>query len=257
VLGSDFACELSLFRARGSYVCGEETALLQALEGRRGDPRLRPPYPTESGLWGRPTVVHNVETLANVPIVLRLGAEAYASLGTAACSGTAVLSLNHAFRRPGLLEVEFGTPLRVAIEAAGGEDLEAVLLGGPMGSVVGREEWDVPICYDAMGRRGIQLGHGGLVGLPAGTDWRALFLHLLEFASEESCGRCVPCRLGSAQALRVAKAGGGAEARAGVARLLEVMEQASLCAFGQLVPGPLRQLLERHGERALTSGAER
>lgn len=247
-LGSGRSFEVSVVPGRGSYVCGEETALLNALEGRRGEVRLRPPYPVERGYRGRPTVVNNVETLANVPIVLAMGAERYARLGTAACSGTKVLSLNAGFARPGLVEVEFGTPLRAVIEEAGGADLAAVLLGGPMGSLLPASAWDVPICYAAMAERGIQLGHGGLVAVPQGTDFLRLLRHGLRFLRDESCGRCAPCALGSRAAFALASGALDARTRAELSRLFDVMEQASLCAFGQLVPRPLRDLLERSVE---------
>jgi len=250
VLGSGESFEVSVVSGRGSYVCGEETALLNALEGRRGEVRLRPPYPTEHGYAGRPTVVNNVETLANVPIVLGMGAERYAGLGTPACSGTKVLSLNAGFARPGLVEVEFGTPLRAVIEDAGGAAPAAVVLGGPMGSILAPDAWDVPICYAAMAERGIQLGHGGLVAVPKGTDFAELLRHGLRFMSEESCGRCAPCALGSRAALARARGDLDASSRAELQRLFGVMEQASLCAFGQLVPGPLRALLERCADHA-------
>ena len=250
LLGSGRPFEVSVISGQGSYVCGEETALLNALEGRRGEVRLRPPYPAERGYAGRPTVINNVETLANVPIVLAMGAERYASLGTAACSGTKVLSFNAGFARPGLVEVEFGTPLRAVIEEAGGASLAAVWLGGPMGSFVPSEGWDVPVCYAAMAERGIQLGHGGLVALPKHTDLAELLRHGLRFMGEESCGRCSACALGSRAALALAGGDLDAPSRAGLQRLFGAMEQASLCAFGQLVPGPLRALLERCGGRA-------
>jgi NADH:ubiquinone oxidoreductase subunit F (NADH-binding) len=248
LLGSSHAFEVSVVSGRGSYVCGEETALLNALEGRRGEVRIRPPYPAEHGWRGLPTVVNNVETLANIPVVLGMGADAYARLGTQACSGTKVLSLNAGFARPGLVEVEFGTPLRTVIEEAGGHGLAAVLLGGPMGSVLPPEVWDVPICYVAMAQRGIQLGHGGLVAVPEGTDFAALLRHWLRFMSEESCGRCAPCALGSRAALARAAGNLDAQTRDELRRLFDTMEQASLCAFGQLLPGPLRALLGRCGE---------
>jgi NADH:ubiquinone oxidoreductase subunit F (NADH-binding) len=247
MLGGGQKFEVSVVSGRGSYVCGEETALLNALEGRRGEVRLRPPYPAERGYAGRPTVINNVETLANVPIVLGMGAERYASLGTSACPGTKILSLNAGFARPGLVEVEFGTPLRAVIEEAGGADLVAVALGGPMGSIVPVDAWDVPICYAAMAERGIQLGHGGLVAIPRGADFVQLLRHGLSFMRDESCGRCAPCALGSRAALSRAERALDAHARAELLRLFAVMEQASLCAFGQLVPGPLRVLLERCG----------
>jgi NADH:ubiquinone oxidoreductase subunit F (NADH-binding) len=256
MLGSGEPFEVSVFSGRGSYVCGEETALLNALEGRRGEVRLRPPYPAERGYAGRPTVVNNVETLANVPIVLAMGAERYACLGTASCSGTKVLSFNAGFARPGLVEVEFGTPLHAVIEDAGGAGLAAVLLGGPMGSLVPASAWDVPICYAAMAERGIQLGHGGLVAVPEGTNFAQLLRHGLRFMSDESCGRCTPCALGSRAALALAHGNLGAPARAQLRRLFGVMEQASLCAFGQLVPGPLRTMLDRCSERASASDSE-
>jgi NADH:ubiquinone oxidoreductase subunit F (NADH-binding) len=247
LLGSGHAFEVSVFSGHGSYVCGEETALLNALEGRRGEVRIRPPYPAQHGFRGLPTVVQNVETLANLPIILRMGANAYARLGTRECSGTKVMSLNADFARPGLLEVEFGTPLRAVIEEAGGTALAAVLLGGPMGSVLGPDAWDVPICYAAMSQRGIQLGHGGLVAVREGTDFAALLRHWLRFMSEESCGRCVPCALGSRSALARASQALDARNRGELRRLFDTMEQASLCAFGQLLPGPLRALLARCG----------
>lgn len=254
ILGSDFAFDVSVFPGMGSYVCGEETALLNAIEGYRGEVRLRPPYPAVEGLHGMPTVVNNVETLANVPAILSLGADAYARLGTASSSGTKALCLNHGFARPGIVEVEFGITLREVIEEAGGgssgEPLAAVLVGGPMGSVVLPDQWDVPICYAAMAERDIQLGHGGLVALPQGTDFRALLLHWATFMRDESCGKCVPCRLGSKRAHEMlGVAAPGAVLRSELERLLDVIAEGSLCAFGQLVPKPMRQLIDHFGDR--------
>lgn len=236
----------------GSYVCGEETALLAAVEGRRGEARPRPPYPAEHGLHGAPTVVNNVETLACVPAILEAGPEVFAALGTAQSRGTKAMCLSRGFARPGIVEVEFGTPLRAVIEAGGGgcRPLAAVLLGGPMGSLVPPEQWDVPVCAAAMAERGIRLGHGGIVAIPEDADPAALLRHLLAFAARESCGRCLPCGLGAARALALAQQ--GPAAREPLARILHLMEQASLCGFGQLVPGPMRELLDRFGERALS-----
>lgn len=249
VLGSGFEFDVEVVPGFGSYVCGEETALLNAVEGRRGEVRLRPPYPAEAGLYGLPTVVNNVETLVDGRAILADGPDAYRARGTAESAGTKALCLNVGFARPGILEVEFGTPLSAAIEAAGGgadgRDPEAVILGGPMGSVLGPESWDVPICYGAMGRRGIQLGHGGLVAVPEGADWGALLEHWLVFMAHESCGRCVPCRLGSGRALERVREGAWRDDSAPLERLFEVMEEASLCAFGRSMPGPMRSILER------------
>jgi NADH:ubiquinone oxidoreductase subunit F (NADH-binding)/NADH:ubiquinone oxidoreductase subunit E len=251
-----FPFEISIFPGMGSYVCGEETAMLNAIEGLRGEVQIRPPYPTIEGLYGKPTVVNNVETLVNVAAILEKGAEAYAALGTAASSGTKAMCLNHGFARPGIVEVEFGTPLRSLIEEAGGstdgKPLEAVILGGPMGSLILPDRWDVPICYGTMAQQGIQLGHGGLVALPEGTDYRTLLEHWLKFMVDESCGKCVPCRLGSQKAWNLVREGLQPQSRSQLDRLFEVMEQGSLCAFGQSMPAPMRQMLEYFGDRIFT-----
>jgi NADH:ubiquinone oxidoreductase subunit F (NADH-binding) len=232
----------------GSYVCGEETALIQSLEGRRGEARPRPPYPVERGLFGRPTVVNNVETLVAVPWIAAEGAAAYRSLGTEDCPGTKAICLNHGFARPGVVEVEIGTSLRRAIHELGGgardgRPLAGVLLGGPMGSVLLPEEWDVPLDPVALAARGIQLGHGGIVALPHGTDWRALLVQLLGFMAEESCGACVPCRLGSRRALELARRLDQPGAAARLRELLHLVSDTSLCGFGQYLPNPAAQLL--------------
>jgi NADH:ubiquinone oxidoreductase subunit F (NADH-binding) len=258
ILGPGFSFVLQVFTGKGSYVCGEETAMLNAIEGLRGEVRLRPPYPADSGLFGLPTLVDNVETLCNVPWIVRHGATAYRALGTAESSGTKAICLNHGFGRPGIVEVEFGTPLRTVINqfahgGAAGVELEAVLMGGPMGSVVGPGDWDVSICYDAMALRGLSLGHGGIVAVPQGTDWDALLQHWLEFMAHESCGKCVPCRLGSKRALALARSASGADRISSLDSLFALMEDASLCAFGRLMPGPMRQIMNHRG--ASTPGA--
>lgn len=261
ILDRDFNLEISVFPAMGSYVCGEETAMFNAIEGLRGEVQIRPPYPTEKGLYGQPTVVNNVETLVNIPFIVERGAEAYAQLGTPASSGTKAICLNHGFARPGILEVEFGTSLQEVIDEAGGsfdgQPLEAVILGGPMGSVLVPSQWDVPICYEAMKQRGIELGHGGLVALPQGTDFHALLEHWLEFMKDESCGKCIPCRLGSEKASHLVKNSQiNPYCKTELERLLEVMEQASLCAFGQYMPSPMKQIIEHFGERIFLSGGQ-
>jgi NADH-quinone oxidoreductase subunit F len=247
ICGSRFDFEVRVVRGEGSYVCGEETALLEALEGRRGEPRVRPPYPTSHGFQGRPTVVNNVETLVTAAWIARAGPDAHRALGTRASPGTKALSLNAGFERPGIVEVEFGTSLAdVIADAAGARPPLAVALGGPMGSVLLRGEWDVPICWDAMRARGIELGHGGVVAIPEGADLRALALAGLEFMADESCGKCVPCRMGSQRALELARA----DERERALELLDVIAAASLCPFGQNIPGPIAKLL-----RALDAAA--
>ena len=246
--------DVSVFPGMGSYVCGEETAMLNAMEGLRGEVRLRPPYPVVEGLFGKPTVVNNVETFANVPWILERGADAYAAMGTKASPGTKAICLNHGFALSGILEVEFGRSLREVIEldaggGAHGQKLEAVLIGGPMGSVAIPSQWDVPVCYQAMAQQKLILGHAGLVAVPEGTDLRALLLHWLEFMADESCGKCVPCRLGSRRALDLLNGAAGREVVPELSRLMDIMAQASLCAFGQLMPGPMSQMLENFGGR--------
>ena len=258
VLGSKFAFEVSVCPGMGSYVCGEETAMLNAIEGWRGEVRIRPPYPAVEGLYGKPTVVNNVETLVSIPFIVERGPEKFAAFGTGRSKGTKVFSLNHGFARPGLVEVEFGiTLLEVIAEAgkgAGGVRLEAAILGGPMGSVLRPHEWGVPVCYVHMAGQGIQLGHGGLVAIPEGTDFRALLEHWLEFMMDESCGKCVPCRLGSKRAWRALREQQGAACRTRLKRLFEVMEAGSLCAFGQSMPRPMRKLVEIFGDRIFRPG---
>ncbi len=256
ILGSEatFPFEISIFPGMGSYVCGEETAMLNAIEGLRGEVQIRPPYPTQEGLYGKPTVVDNVETLVNIAPILDKGAEAYSALGTRDSSGTKAMCLNHGFARPGIVEVEFGTTLRELIEEAGGsangKPLEAVILGGPMGSLLLPEQWDVPICYELMAQQGIELGHGSLVALPEGTDYRALLEHWLKFMRDESCGKCVPCSLGSQKAWHLVRDRiHQPECRSQLERLFEVMEQGSLCAFGQYMPEAMRQMIQYFGDR--------
>ena len=240
IRGSRFDFDVRVVRGEGSYVCGEETALLEALEGRRGEVRLRPPYPTSHGLRGCPTVVNNVETLVTAAWIARAGPDAYQALGTRESPGTKALSLNAGFERPGIVEVEFGASLAEVVgAAAGAKPPVALALGGPMGSILLRGEWDVPICRETMRARGIELGHGGLVAIPEDADFRALALGWLEFMADESCGKCVPGRMGSRRALELARAG----ERDGTLELLDVISAASLCPFGQSIPGPIRKIL--------------
>ena len=251
MMGRGPAFDVTVFIGMGSYVCGEETALLNTIEGFRGEVRPRPPYPVESGLFGHPTVVNNVETLVNVPWIVEHGGEAYRALGTEASPGTKAMCLNAGFARPGIVEVELGTPLRAVLDEAGGADgLLAVLLGGPMGSVVRPRDWDVPIAHDEMSDRGVELGHGGVVAVPGDADLGALLGHWLTFMADESCGKCVPCRVGSGRLRDMARDGRRSRDSAGFDRLLHVVEQGSLCAFGQRMPVPIRELVALIDETA-------
>ncbi len=247
ICGASFSFDVHVVSGHGSYVCGEETALLNAIERRRGEVRVRPPYPAVQGLYGQPTVVNNIETLVNIPWILERGAAAFRSLGTPASPGTKAFCFNQGFARPGIVEAEFGLSLRELVEThgGGGRDgipLAGIALGGPMGSILLPEEWDVSIDYPALAKRGIQSGHGGLVALPAGSDWRQLMVHWLEFMVAESCGKCVPCRLGSAQALALAQQADTGEAHRRLPALLDLIASTSLCGFGQSIPAPVERL---------------
>ncbi len=247
VCGSAFSFEVRIVTGHGSYVCGEETALLNAIEGRRGEVRVRPPYPAAQGLYGQPTVVNNIETLVNIPWIVERGAEAFRKLGTSSSPGTKAFCFNQGFARPGIVEAEFGLSLRELVEVHGGggrgsAPLAGIALGGPMGSILLPGEWDVRLDYRELAERGIHAGHGGLVALPAGTDWQALLLHWLEFMVAESCGKCVPCRLGSAQALDLVQQGTAAEVAGKLPALLDLIATTSLCGFGQSMPAPIERL---------------
>ncbi len=258
-LGKGKPFEVEVVRGMGSYVCGEETALLGAIEGMRGEVWPRPPYPIEAGVFGKPTVVDNVETLNNLPWIMAHGPAAFAAMGTPDSKGTKALCFNKGFATPGIVEIEFGMSLRDAIfnlggGGAGGAELEAVLVGGPMGSIVTPDQWDTPICFVTMAKRGINLGHAGLVAIPKPADWRAMLRHLLAFMRDESCGKCVPCRLGSSRAYEMAMSGLSRGDRPNLERILALMKEASLCAFGRETPGPVRTILEKFGDRVFSEG---
>ncbi len=232
VLG-DFRVEVIC--GAGSYVAGEESALLRAIEGMRAEPRPKPPFPAQSGLWGLPTVVQNVETLCVVPWVVREKRK----------GNTKAFCVAGAVARPGVVEAELGTRLSDLLErgAAGpelGKNWRMALVGGPMGRVVPRSQFDLSLDYDTFPG----MGHGGIVVLEDEVPIRALAEHLFDFASSESCGSCAPCRIGTAQ-LRDVKSLPALE------RLLDTLERGSLCGFGQGVPQPLRDLIEHYGEEVL------
>ncbi|HMD73285.1 MAG TPA: NADH-ubiquinone oxidoreductase-F iron-sulfur binding region domain-containing protein, partial [Steroidobacteraceae bacterium] len=233
LLGDGF--DVEVVSGAGSYTCGEETALLSSIEGLRGEPRPRPPYPAQSGLWGKPTVVQNVETLAIVPWIAR----------TRQGSGTKALSLSGAVARPTIVEVRLGTSLIRVLEEAGlgppsGRSWKMALVGGPMGRVVPASRFDVPLSFDSLPG----MGHAGVVVLDDTVSPRALAEHLFAFAAAESCGSCTPCRVGTSLL-------GGVHERAVLERLLSTLEMGSLCGFGAGVPRPIRDLLEHFGEKVL------
>ena len=251
--GIDF--DVEVFRGVGSYVAGEETSLIASMEGRRGEVRPRPPFPTSSGLDGQPTVVNNVETLSALPWIVSRGGAAYAALGAGASRGTKVVCLSATFTHPGAYEIELGTSLREVVEGLGGgladgEPLRAVQVGGPLGGFLAPTELDVPITFEDLLAAGVDLGHGSLIAIGERIDPPELLAHIWGFVAAESCGACAPCRLGSARGLAAARelAAGGDGPEYG--STLETMRAASLCAFGRGVPGVIRSLERVYPELA-------
>jgi NADH:ubiquinone oxidoreductase subunit F (NADH-binding)/NADH:ubiquinone oxidoreductase subunit E len=247
IRGSGFSFDVTVLEGAGSYVVGEETALLACIEGLRGTVSARPPFPAVSGLFGLPTVVNNVETLANIPFVARAGADAYAALSPGASSGSKLVCFNERFANPGVYEVRFGTSLRELCEdvAGGVRDglaLKALQIGGPLGGILPASLLDTTFDFDQLAAVGCMVGHGGIVGFDERTDMRELARHLLHFGAAESCGKCFPCRIGLRRAHEMF-ADGRAVERARLEELLEALEVGSLCAHGGGMPAPIRSLL--------------
>jgi NADH-quinone oxidoreductase subunit F len=248
-IAGDTGFRFELVRGAGSYVCGEETALLNSIEGLRPEVRVRPPYPAQEGLFGRPTLVSNVETFACVPWILRHGGTAYAALGTAASTGTKLVCLDHSFRSPGVYEIEMGLALDTLLHALGGgfrRPVKALQIGGPLGGVVPvGATGGLTLDFESFARAGYLLGHASVVAIPADFPMRDFLAHLFAFASEESCGKCVPCRLGTRRGhawLRDATVEHPIDAGA-FDDLLEALALGSLCALGGGLPLPIRNVL--------------
>lgn len=235
----DFTVEV--FNGRGSYICGEETALIQSLEGKRPEVQARPPYPTEHGLFGRPTLLNNVETFVSVPWIISSGAEAYYELGFSKSRGTKAVSLNSLFARPGLYEVDFGTSLRHIVENIGGGltagTLKGVLVGGPLAGIIPPHLLDTPFAFEELRSIGGSVGHGGIVVFDEHTSIPELVHHVFSFGAYESCGKCTPCRLGSRriETLFQQIVSGRAAGRANEAefrRIVDALKLTSLCGHG-------------------------
>lgn len=250
------AFSIDVVEGAGSYVCGEETALLESLEGRRGIVRAKPPYPAVEGLHRKPTIVSNVLTFATVPAILARGGAWHASMGTERSRGTIVLQIGGRVRQPGLVEIPFGMTLRAALDEFGGgmapgASFKAVQVGGPLGSLFPASKLDIPICYDAFAESGAILGHGGIVVYDDSTDMVDLARHFMAFTADESCGKCTPCRIGSVRArelLELVQSGRAkAEDLALLADLGETMKTASLCALGGRAPYPVMTAIEHFG----------
>jgi formate dehydrogenase iron-sulfur subunit len=249
----DYPFDLEVVVGAGSYVCGEETALLESLEGRRGVVLAKPPYPAESGLYGKPTIVSNVLTFATIPNILANGGAWHASLGTEGSRGTMVLQLGGRVKQPGLVEIPFGLTLHDVLDRFGsgmapGSQFKAVQVGGPLGSLFPESQLDIPICYDAFAEAGAILGHGGIVVYDADTNMVELARHFMAFTADESCGKCTPCRVGSVRGReileRIQRDQGTAEDLILLSDLGETMKATSLCALGGRAPYPVLTAIE-------------
>jgi NADH:ubiquinone oxidoreductase subunit F (NADH-binding)/NADH:ubiquinone oxidoreductase subunit E len=257
--------EVEVVEGAGSYVVGEETALLASLQGFRGTVSARPPFPAERGYHGKPTVVHNVETLCNIPYIALHGAEAYAALSPGATPGTKLVCLNDRFVRPGMYEVRFGMTMAEICEGLGGglvdgHAIKAVQIGGPLGGILPGWRLDTPFDFDQLAAEGCMVGHGSILAFDERTDIRALARHLLAFGAHESCGKCFPCRIGLHRAFEMVDRPGEVD-RDRLEALLETLELGSLCAHGGGMPAPIRSLIahwpEELGVRAPAPEPER
>ena len=253
--GFDFDVELHL--GAGSYVCGEETAMLESLEGKAGIVRYKPPLPAISGLFGKPTVVNNVVTLASVPNIMNLGGEKYASFGVNRSTGTLAFQLAGNIKRGGLVEKAFGITLRELIQdwgdgTASGRPVKAVQVGGPLGAYIPEEQLDTPLDYEAFIEIGAMVGHGGIVVFDDTADMAQQARFAMEFCAVESCGKCTPCRIGSTRGVEVIdRMVEGIEREDNYDLLVELcdtMEDASLCAMGGMTPFPVRSVLKYFAE---------
>lgn len=252
IFGSGFNFSLQIKEGAGAFVCGEETALMASIEGRRGMPRPRPPFPAQSGLWHRPSNINNVETLANVPQILLRGGHWFASIGTEKSKGTKVFALTGKINNTGLVEVPMGVSLREIIYDIGGgissgKEFKAVQIGGPSGGCIPASLLDLPVDYDSLLEAGAMMGSGGLVVMDSDTCMVDLARFFLNFTQRESCGKCTPCREGTKRMLeileRITQGEGKSEDIGLLEELGETIKQTSLCGLGQTAPNPVLSTL--------------
>jgi len=248
ILGTDFSFELSIKEGAGAFVCGEETALMQSIEGKRGMPSIRPPYPAESGLWGKPTNINNVETWANIPWIIKNGGEAFKAIGMEKSSGTKVFALAGKIAGSGLIEVPMGITLRDIIYKVGGgmkteKPFKAVQLGGPSGGCIPADLLDIPVDYDSITATGAIMGSGGMVVMDSGTCMVDVARYFLNFTQNESCGKCTFCRIGTRRMLeilnRITEGKGELEDLDRLEELALNINKGSLCGLGQTAPNPV------------------
>ncbi|MBC7263016.1 MAG: NADH-quinone oxidoreductase subunit NuoF [Chloroflexi bacterium] len=252
ILGSGHTFHLTLKEGAGAFVCGEETALMASIEGRRGEPRPRPPFPAVSGLWGKPSNINNVKSYANVPQIILKGADWFSSIGTPRSTGTAIFALTGKINNTGLVEVPMGITLGEIIFDIGGgvpdgKKFKAVQTGGPLGGCLGVEALNVPVDFDSLKEVGAVMGSGGMIVVDETTCMVEFAKFFLDFATAESCGKCVPCRVGGKRLLevltRITEGKGTMQDLDTIQQIAQGMESASLCALGQLTPGPVKAAL--------------
>jgi len=248
ILGTSFNLDLEIRLGAGAFVCGEETALIASIEGKRGTPRPRPPYPSVKGLWGKPTVINNVETLANIPVIFVKGAEWFSRIGTQTSKGTKVFAVTGKVKNSGLVEVPMGITLREIVYDIGGgtfsnKPVKAVQTGGPSGGVIPVECLDTPVDYENLQKLGSIMGSGGMIVMDEDDCMVDIAKFYLKFCVEESCGKCAPCRIGGTQMLaileRISEGKGKIEDLAYLKRIAFAMQKASLCGLGQTASNPV------------------
>jgi NADH:ubiquinone oxidoreductase subunit F (NADH-binding)/(2Fe-2S) ferredoxin/Pyruvate/2-oxoacid:ferredoxin oxidoreductase delta subunit len=253
ILGSDFSFDIELRLGAGAFVCGEETALLASIEGKRGMPIPRPPFPAVKGLWGKPTVINNVETWANIPMIILKGSAWFSSIGTETTKGTKVFALTGKINNSGLIEVPMGTTLREIIYDIGGgmrngKKFKAAQTGGPSGGVITEEFLDVPIDYESLHSIGSMMGSGGMIVMDEDDCMIDVTKFYLEFSVDESCGKCAPCRIGSRTNYnildKISKGQGSMEDLDQLKDLAQAMQKASLCGLGQTAPNPIMSTIK-------------
>jgi len=248
ILDSGYDFDIKIREGAGAFVCGEETALMASIEGRRGMPRPRPPFPATSGLWGKPTVINNVETLSTVPLIMRIGAEEYAKYGTDRSKGTKTFALAGKVKNTGLIEVPLGTTLRQIVFNIGGgilndKQIKAVQTGGPSGGCIPASMLDTPVDYESLTAAGTIMGSGGMIVMDENTCMVDIAHYFLSFVQKESCGKCPPCRVGTKRMLEILeriKAGQGEPEDIGrLEKLADTVRSGSLCGLGQTAPNPV------------------
>lgn len=256
ILGTGFTFDAKIRLGAGAFVCGEETALIASIEGKRGSPSPRPPYPSVRGLWGKPTAINNVETLAAVPAILLRGGAWFAGYGTDTSKGTKVFAVTGKVANAQLVEVPMGTTLRqIVYDVCGGvldgKEIKAVQTGGPSGGVIPLEHLDTPVSYETLQKLGSIMGSGGMLVMDQSDSMVDVAKFYLKFCVDESCGKCAPCRIGGYQMLqildRISRGRGGADDLATIQRICHAMQKASLCGLGQTAPNPVLSTLRYFG----------